>query len=111
MPYKVRLTGSRQRMYAHQLIDAAPDQSTVTIVGGDRTIDQNAKMWAMLTDVALSRPEGRKWTPEAWKCAYALTRPSGAVCGRSGRFWAVSTWLQNISAKQIANVRPDRSYL
>ena len=54
MPYKVRLTGSRQRMYAHQLIDAAPEQSTVTIVGGDRTIDQNAKMWAMLTDVVLS---------------------------------------------------------
>ena len=70
MPYKVRLTGPRQRMYAHQLIDGAPDYSTVTIVGGDRTIDQNAKMWAMLTDVAMARPEGRKWPPETWKCAF-----------------------------------------
>tara|TARA_R110001632_G_scaffold14481_1_gene48768 strand:+ start:1704 stop:2069 length:366 start_codon:yes stop_codon:yes gene_type:complete len=60
----------RQRKYAHQLIDAAPDLSIITIVGGDRSIDQNAKMWAMLTDVALSRPEGRKWAPEAWKCAF-----------------------------------------
>jgi hypothetical protein len=70
MPYKVRLTGMRQRKYAHQLIDAAPDLSIITIVGGDRSIDQNAKMWAMLTDVALSRPEGRKWPPETWKCAF-----------------------------------------
>ena len=70
MPYKVRLTGPRQRLYAHQLIDAAPDYSTVTIAGGDRTLEQNDKMWAMLTDVAMARPEGRKWTPETWKCAF-----------------------------------------
>ena len=70
MPYKVRLTSPLQRRYAHQLIDAAPDNSTVTIAGGDRTLDQNAKMWAMLTDIALARPESRKWTPETWKCAF-----------------------------------------
>lgn len=70
MPYRVRLTGLRQRAYAHQLIDAAPDYSTVQIIGGDRTADQNAKMWAMLTDVARARPEGRKWTPETWKSAF-----------------------------------------
>jgi hypothetical protein len=70
MPYRVRLTGLRQRAYAHQLIDAAPDYSTVQIIGGDRTADQNAKMWAMLTDVSLARPEGRKWTPETWKSAF-----------------------------------------
>lgn len=70
MPYRVRLTGLRQRADAHQLIDAAPDYSTVQIIGGDRTLDQNAKMWAMLTDIALARPEGRKWTPETWKAAF-----------------------------------------
>ena len=70
MTYKVRLTGLKQRQYAHQLIDAAPDYSIVTIVGGDRTLEQNAKMWAMLTDVALAKPEGRSWTPETWKCAF-----------------------------------------
>ena len=70
MPYKVRLTGQRQRTYAHQLIDAAPDYSIVTIVGGDRTIIQSDKMWAMVTDVALARPEGHKWTPDTWKAAF-----------------------------------------
>lgn len=70
MPYKVRLSGVRQRAYAHKLIDAAPDWSIVTISCGDRTPDQNAKMWAMLTDVARHKPEGRSWTPETWKCAF-----------------------------------------
>lgn len=60
----------RQRAYAHQLIDAAPDYAIVTVAGGDRTLEQNDKMWAMLTDVALARPEGRKWTTETWKCAF-----------------------------------------
>ena len=41
MPYKVRLTGQRQRTYAHQLIDAAPDYSIVIIVGDNRAIDLN----------------------------------------------------------------------
>ena len=70
MPYKVRLTGQRQRAYAHQLVDAAPDLAIVTVAGGDRTLDQNAKMWSMLTDVALAKPEGRSWSTETWKCAF-----------------------------------------
>lgn len=32
-----------------------------------RTLDQNKKMQAMLTDIALSEPLGRKHTPDDWK--------------------------------------------
>lgn len=64
------LTGQAQREYATRLITRAPDYAVVTIKPGDRTPDQNAKMWAMLTDVAKAMPEGRKWTVEAWKCAF-----------------------------------------
>lgn len=70
MTYTVRLTGPQQRQYAHRLVDAAPDYAVVTVKAGDRTLDQNAKMWAMLTDISLARPEVRKWTPEVWKCAF-----------------------------------------
>jgi hypothetical protein len=35
-----------------------------------RSDEQNDKMWAMLTDVARARPEGRNWVPETWKCAF-----------------------------------------
>lgn len=70
MTHTVRLTGQRQREYAKRLIDAAPDLAIVTVKAGDRSLDQNAKMWAMLSDVARAKPDGRSWTPETWKMAF-----------------------------------------
>ena len=70
MTYTVRLTGPRQREYAHRLVDAAPDYAVVTVKAGDRTLEQNAKMWALLTDISLAQPEGRKWVPGVWKSAF-----------------------------------------
>jgi hypothetical protein len=70
MTHIVRLTGAAQREYAKRLIDAAPDYAMVTVKAGDRSLDQNAKMWAMLTEVSRAKPEGRNWTPETWKCAF-----------------------------------------
>ena len=68
--HTVRLTGAAQREYARRLVMAAPDYAVVTIKPGDRTLDQNSKLWAMLSDVSRAKPEGRKWTPETWKCAF-----------------------------------------
>lgn len=70
MSYTIRLTGPSQRAYAKRLIDAAPDYAMVTIKAGDRTLEQNAKMWAMLTDISRAKPEGRNWPPETWKAAF-----------------------------------------
>jgi hypothetical protein len=70
MTYTVRLTGPTQREYAKRLIDAAPDYAVVTVRAGDRTLDQNAKMWCLLSDISRAKPEGRSWTPEVWKAAF-----------------------------------------
>ena len=35
-----------------------------------RTLDQNAKLWAMLTDISVAKPEGRKHTPDDWKAIF-----------------------------------------
>lgn len=70
MPHTVRLTGPAQRVYAHRLVDAAPDYAVVTIRKGDRTIEQNALMWALLTEISRAKPEGRSWPPETWKAAF-----------------------------------------
>lgn len=70
MTYTIRLTGQAQREYAKRLVDAAPDYAIVTVKAGDRSLEQNSKLWAMLTDISRARPEGRKWTPETWKCAF-----------------------------------------
>ena len=70
MTYTVRLTGEAQRAYAKRLVDAAPDYAVVTIKKGDRTLEQNALMWALLTDVSRAKPENRQWPPETWKAAF-----------------------------------------
>lgn len=64
------MTGPAQRAYAKRLVDAAPDYAVVTINAGDRTLEQNALMWALLTDISRVKPEGRWWPPETWKAAF-----------------------------------------
>lgn len=64
------LRGDVQRAFAKKLIDKAPLNAVVTIREATRSLDQNAKLWAMLSDVSRAKPEGRRWTPETWKCAF-----------------------------------------
>lgn len=64
------LISDRVRGNAQEAIDAAADRCRVVIYPPKRTIPQNDKMWAMLTDVARAKPEGRHWPPETWKAAF-----------------------------------------
>lgn len=64
------LDGPRQRAIAKQLVDRAPTNAVLTIREATRSNEQNARMWAMLSDVSRAKPEGRHWTPETWKAAF-----------------------------------------
>lgn len=66
----VILHGASQRSFARGLIDKAPAGAVVNVREATRNADQNAKMWAMLSDIARAKPEGRRWTTEVWKCAF-----------------------------------------
>lgn len=70
MVQTVILRGSSQRALAKQLIERAPVDAVIRISEPTRNLDQNARMWAMLSDVSRAKPEGRHWTPETWKCAF-----------------------------------------
>lgn len=70
MAQTVILRGLEQRALAAGLIKAAPVDAVVTIREATRNADQNARMWAMLSDVSRAKPDGRKWTPETWKAAF-----------------------------------------
>lgn len=56
-----------RRDQAHKLIDAAPVNAVLTIAPPKRTIPQNSRFWAMLSDVSRAKPEGRTHTPETWR--------------------------------------------
>ncbi|MGB7241680.1 MAG: recombination protein NinB [Sulfitobacter sp.] len=61
------LHGSEQRGLAKRLVDAAPSGCVVNIRQATRTTDQNARLWAMLSDISRAKPQGRKHTPDVWK--------------------------------------------
>lgn len=69
MAQTVILRGKSQRDFAKRLIDMAPADAVVSIREATRSNDQNAKLWAMLSDISRAMPEGRRWTPDTWKAA------------------------------------------
>lgn len=76
----VILCGPPQRQLAKTLIDQAPHDAVVNIKTATRTLDQNAKMWAMLSDVSRAKPEDRTHTPEVWKALFMH------ACGHTVQF-------------------------
>ena len=70
MGQTVILRGDKQRAFAKRMIDAAPDDAVVKVAAPKRNVDQNARMWAMISDVSRAKPEGRNWVPETWKAAF-----------------------------------------
>ena len=64
------LSGLVARERAKKLIDQAPAGYVASVTEPRRTDDQNAKMWAMLSDVSAAMPEGRRHTPEDWKAIF-----------------------------------------
>ena len=70
MTQTVILRGPSQKQFAKGLIDKAPIDAIVQVRLANRSTLQNSRMWAMLSDVSRSRPEGRNWTPETWKAAF-----------------------------------------
>lgn len=67
MAQTVILAGPSQRDFAKRLVDRAPYEAVVTIKAATRSLDQNSKLWAMLSDISRAKPEGRTHTPEVWK--------------------------------------------
>ena len=74
------LHGAGAREKAKRLIDAAPLRAVVTIRAERRSEDQNAKMWAMISDVSQAKPEGRHHTPDGWKALFMH------ACGWASQF-------------------------
>lgn len=67
MSHTIRIIGQSQRDFAKRVIDSAPVGWIVRILEPKRTDEQNDKMWAMLTDLSVAKPEGRTATPDTWK--------------------------------------------
>lgn len=65
---------------AQRLVMAAPSGAVLTIKPPTRTAEQNSKLWAMLSDVSRSMPQGRRLTPDVWKAVFMQ------ACGHAVQF-------------------------
>lgn len=69
--YFVVLNSKADRINAVNIIAAAPAGSRVEVKAAKRSLDQNSRMWAMLTDVARQVEwHGKKLTPDDWKLIF-----------------------------------------
>ena len=76
--HTIALVTGEQRNRACALIRRAPDGYVVSLSEPARSRDQNAKMHAMLTDIALSKPQGRDLSTDVWKAL--LMHEAGFKC-------------------------------
>lgn len=77
----ITIDGSGDRARAVNWINQAPAGTRVLFKKPQRTLDQNSRMWAMLTDVATQKLHaGRKYTPDQWKVLFMHG------CGREVQF-------------------------
>ena len=67
MTHKVVLGNAFTRERFKRIVDQAPAGYVAEVREPKRTMDQNDKMWAMLTDVSVAMPLGRRHTPDDWK--------------------------------------------
>jgi hypothetical protein len=57
------------RSRAIRWVKAAPQGTRIEFKEAKRSLDQNAKMWAMLTDIATQKSHyGNRYPPDIWKC-------------------------------------------
>jgi hypothetical protein len=78
---QVVLTSKALRERAHDWINKAPTGTRIDFKGPRRSVIQNDRMWAMLTDVATQKTHaGRRFTTDEWKVLFMH------ACGRQVQF-------------------------
>ncbi|OWV44236.1 recombination protein NinB [Mameliella alba] len=102
----VILASAMQRGLAKRLIDEAPAGCVVNVALPKRTNDQNAKMWAMLSDISRAEPDGRKHTPETWKNLFmhALGHEVRFEMGLNGEPFPVGLRTSRLNKSQMADL-------
>jgi hypothetical protein len=105
--YRFVLNSAFARQRAANVIASAPDGYVVAIEEPRRTIDQNSRLWAMLSDVAMSKPMGRMHTPDEWKMIFmsACGWEVAFLPGLDGRFLPYGYRSSKLTKKQMTDLQ------
>lgn len=102
-----RLVHGQARAGAKAAIEAAPAGFMVTIQPPTRTLEQNARMWAMLSDISKQVVwHGRKLAPEDWKHVFsAALDKQDVVPGLDGGFVVLGKSTSKMSIRQMTDLQ------
>lgn len=69
--HTLTITRESDRERVHKFVTAAPPGTRIEFKYSKRSVPQNSKFWAMLTDISVQKKHhGRKYTPEMWKLLF-----------------------------------------
>ena len=96
----------RDRSHAHRLVDAAPMGAVLTVKPSRRTLPQNARMWAMISEVSAQVDwYGQKLTPDDWKTVFtAALRKERVVPGINGGFVVLGQSTSRMSKDEMGDL-------
>ena len=84
----------------------APADWHVTFRPPTRSLDQNARMWAMLAEVSKQVDwYGRKLSPEAWKCVFSASlKKQDVVPGLHGDFVVIGQPTSAMTIREMGDL-------
>lgn len=109
-PVTIILSGEVRRILAHRAVNAAPAGSIVTIDKPKRTLLQNDRLHAMLSDVSRQIEwHGAKRNVEAWKDIFtaalrSATHGLDVVPGINGGFVLLGMHTSNMNKQEMADL-------
>lgn len=104
--HKIILNGGRQRELVKRYADVAPEGYVVEFRPPGRTLSQNNKLWAMLTEISRSKPNGLVYTPDQWKHLFlsAMNYEVLYMEGLNGEPVPVSPSTRGFTSRQMSDV-------
>jgi len=102
----IRLVDVATRRRAHECVKDCPDGWSATFAPAKRSLDQNARMWAMLGEIASAVPwHGQKLTPENWKDMFtAALKRQEVVPGLDGGFVVLGTSTRRMNKSEMGDL-------
>jgi hypothetical protein len=94
------------RQMAVRAVTRAPAGYVVEVKPKTRTLDQNAKLWALLTDLSEQvNWHGQKLTPDEWKIVMtASIRRQRVLPGIDGGFVAIGESTSKMTVKEFSDL-------
>lgn len=100
------ITGDVARASIIRAVQAAPEGFQVSITEPKRSLEQNARLWAMLGEVSDQVVwYGRTLSPEAWKCVFSASlKKQDVVPGLHGDFVVLGQSTSKMTLKEMSDL-------